>query len=582
MKKLLINLVLCVSSLVSIAQTTFTLDVVAEGNFGTPNADVFRRNTTGGVSITSGGIYQATNSSAGFDVLQDFVVRDNKAIIAEKPSGDGRVVITTYPSLAEIHTFSVSAAPEALLFVSDTKAYVSLGSPNDIRVIDLVNNTMTSVSDPSSDITTYCSYMECVSGIVYAELGSKIVKIDTVTNTVIGTIAPGIGSIKEMLYEPQGGKLWALNGSGSLVSIDIANADAVGPVIATGVSSSKLLRTYNGNLYFWSSNKNMYIYDVNTPPTLPLVSSYTSSLPGGSWSFGYGRSFDIDENTGDFVICTANTYTAPGFYEVVDGSTLTIIESSSIAGCAIPNKCILKTFPSSISTPIPDVAVLPTITSECSVTVTAPTANNGVITGTTNDPVTYASLGSYSILWTYTNGGQSVTQNQGVVINDATAPIVDVASLDTIWIDCNETITTVPTATDNCTGSISGTTSDLLVYTTSGVKTIIWSYSDNNNNSTDQDQIIVVNCTQTGVNELVESIFDIYPNPANTFITINNKNATFSGFILNSNGQKVLMIEKTNSLSRKIDISKLSNGIYFLQLIDANGDFFTEKLIVQL
>jgi len=432
MKKLLINLVLCASSLVSLAQTTFTLDVVAEGNFGTPNADVFRRNTTGGVPSTSGGIYQATNSSTGFDVLQDFVVRGNKAIIAEKPSGNGRVVITTYPSLAEIHTFSVSTAPETLLFVSDTKAYVSLGSPSDIRVIDLVNNTMTSVSDPSNDISTYSSSMEFALGFVYAELGSKIVKIDTATNTVVGTVSPGIGSIKGIVYEPQGGKLWALNGSGSLVSIDVANADAIGPVIATGTSSTKLLRTYNGKIYFWSTNKNMYIYDVNTPPTLPLTSSYTSSLPGNDWSFGYGRSFDIDENTGDFVICTANNYTAPGFYEVVDGSTFSIIESSSIAGCAIPNKCILKTFPSSAST-----------------------------------------------------------------------------------------------------------------------------------------------------SELIATSFELYPNPANTFITINNKNASFSGFILNSNGQKVITIDKTHGLSKKVDVSQLSTGIYFLQVIDANGVLFTEKLIVQ-
>src|SRR5690606_6999049 len=114
--------------------------------------------------------------------------------------------------------------------------------------------------------------------------------------------------------------------TGSLISIDVANGDALGTAIVTGASGVTLLRTANQKLYFWNlSSKNLFIYDTQSPATLPLTAVYTSTLTGGSWSFGYGRSFDVDKNTGDFVICSAASFVAPAPYEVVDGTTFTVI-----------------------------------------------------------------------------------------------------------------------------------------------------------------------------------------------------------------------------------------------------------------
>ena len=45
------------------AQTTFRLELIAEGNFGTPNADIFVRNTTVNPATTSAGMYQTANAS---------------------------------------------------------------------------------------------------------------------------------------------------------------------------------------------------------------------------------------------------------------------------------------------------------------------------------------------------------------------------------------------------------------------------------------------------------------------------------------------------------------------------------------
>jgi hypothetical protein len=49
-----------------------------------------------------------------------------------------------------------------------------------------------------------------------------------------------------------------------------------------------------------------------------------------------------------------------------------------------------------------------------------------------------------------------------------------------------------PTATDNCVGSITGTTGDPLVYTVQGTYTITWSYDDGNGNTSTQNQTVIV------------------------------------------------------------------------------------------
>ncbi|MGB0870486.1 MAG: T9SS type A sorting domain-containing protein [Flavobacteriales bacterium] len=581
MKKQFITFLMsCALGFTAFAQTTFTLDVIAEGNFGTDNADVFRRNTTVSPATTSGGVYQAANSTTGFDVLQDFVVLGDKAIFAEKPAGVGRVVIADYPSLTEVHTFLTSDAPQGLKFVSPTKAYVSMGNPGDLRLIDLTNNTMTSVIDPSNNIYSYSNHMEYANGVLYAALGSTIVKVDTATNTVTGTIAPNIGSIKGLVYEEVDDKLWVLNGSGSLISVDIANSDVLGSTIATGASSTKLLREYNEQLYFWSSNKNMYIYNINTPASLPLSASYTSTLPGASFAFAYGRSFDIDQNSGDFAICSANSFSAPGHYEVVDGNSFTVIEAGNIPGCAIPNKCIIKTFDAVVA-PVPDLDSLPVIAAECSVELIAPTANGNTITATT-DSLSYTVQGTYEVVWTYDNGSATVTQTQTVVIDDTTSPVEYITVLDTVKVECNEEITFVPYALDNCADTIYGTTTDDLVYSTDGEYTIEWTYADGNGNTTTQNLMVVVECKNTNVGEFNVSDISLFPNPAKSILTIDSKNiALEKGCIVNGAGQKVKLLAFQDSNLNQIDVSALPNGIYMIQLILKNGEVYGQKISIQ-
>src|SRR5439155_7093619 len=74
--------------------------------------------------------------------------------------------------------------------------------------------------------------------------------------------------------------------------------------------------------------------------------------------------------------------------------------------------------------------VAPTIadaTGECSVTVTAPTATDacvGTVTGTTSDPLTYNSHGTFTVHWTFNDGRcNSSTADQTDRKNDVKAQV---------------------------------------------------------------------------------------------------------------------------------------------------------------
>ncbi len=150
-----------------------------------------------------------------------------------------------------------------------------------------------------------------------------------------------------------------------------------------------------------------------------------------------------------------------------------------------------------ITRPIPDLTTLPDVVGECSATVvTVPTATDaceGAIVGTTFDPLTYSTQGTYTITWFFDDGnGNAERQTQTVIVRDVSKPIPDLNSLPDVTGECSATVSSTPTATDNCEGSIIGTTSDALTYSTQGTHTITWSFDDGNGNIETQTQNVVI------------------------------------------------------------------------------------------
>ncbi len=141
---------------------------------------------------------------------------------------------------------------------------------------------------------------------------------------------------------------------------------------------------------------------------------------------------------------------------------------------------------------MPDVATLPTVTEQCSVaSLPAPIATDactGAVTGTTT--TTFPITASTTVVWTYTDGTNTSTQNQTVTINDTTAPVPDVATLPTVTEQCSVASLPVPTATDACAGNVTGTTTTVFPITAS--TTVVWSYTDGANTSTQTQTVTIV------------------------------------------------------------------------------------------
>lgn len=185
-----------------------------------------------------------------------------------------------------------------------------------------------------------------------------------------------------------------------------------------------------------------------------------------------------------------NSYTWNGTNYTASG-TYTFSTTNS-AGC--DSTATLNLTIEDVTSPVADVTNLLDINSECAVaSLTPPTATDncvGTVTGTTT--ATLPISASTTITWTYDDGNGNIsTQTQDVIINDVTAPVADNATLNTVTEECEVTSLTPPTATDNCVGTVSGTTTATLPIIVS--TTITWTYDDGNGNTSTQTQDVVIN-----------------------------------------------------------------------------------------
>jgi len=116
------------------------------------------------------------------------------------------------------------------------------------------------------------------------------------------------------------------------------------------------------------------------------------------------------------------------------------------------------------------------------------------------------------VTWTYDDGnGNSIQQTQTVVVDDVTAPVADQGTLPMVSGECSATIASAPTATDACAGTVTGTTSDPLTYSSQGTYTVTWTYDDGNGNSSTQDQVVAVEDVTAPVLTMNSTPFVLWP-----------------------------------------------------------------------
>lgn len=156
------------------------------------------------------------------------------------------------------------------------------------------------------------------------------------------------------------------------------------------------------------------------------------------------------------------------------------------------------------SAPTPDAANLTWINAQCQVdTVIPPTATDnciGQITGVSNVSFPITSLGTTIITWIYADSaGNVTTQQQNVTISDTQAPIPDVTSLADLTGECSISMPTAPTATDSCSGTVSGTPDVAFPIWTQGTTVVTWTFTDNAGNTSTQTQNFTVTDTTAPV-----------------------------------------------------------------------------------
>ena len=148
--------------------------------------------------------------------------------------------------------------------------------------------------------------------------------------------------------------------------------------------------------------------------------------------------------------------------------------------------------------------VLADITGQCSATATAPTTTDnckGTVTGTTSDPLTYSTQGTYTINWSFNDGNGNVeTATQKVIVKDTQKPTITCPSNVVVSANANSCAATgvnlgTPTTSDNCSGTVTVTNNAPSSFPL-GNNTVTWTATDAAGNTQTCTQTVTVNDTQ--------------------------------------------------------------------------------------
>src|SRR5690606_35976067 len=130
-------------------------------------------------------------------------------------------------------------------------------------------------------------------------------------------------------------------------------------------------------------------------------------------------------------------------------------------------------------------------------------SNGSTVVGT-SAALEVSAAGTYTVTVTGENGCIATASETVNFIPDTEDPIADLDDLPTVTGECSATVSVVPTATDNCGGTINGTTEDALTYNEQGTYTVSWTFDDRNGNITTQEQTVIVDDVTAPVADVAE------------------------------------------------------------------------------
>lgn len=153
------------------------------------------------------------------------------------------------------------------------------------------------------------------------------------------------------------------------------------------------------------------------------------------------------------------------------------------------------------------------------------TGPNGFTSTLQNPTIPNASAANVGIYFCQITGSScDGVFTMDVTVGDNIIPIPNIPNLPDIMGDCNTIITSFPTATDNCDGALTATTTDPLAYSTSGNYVIHWTYKDNHGNTATQNQNVIITPIAPPIAANASLIFCAINNPKISDLQVTGQN----------------------------------------------------------
>ncbi len=359
-------------------------------------------------------------------------------------------------------------------------------------------------------------------------------------------------------------------------SINSASAPFVGSYTPEGAGGFDVFNGEDPNGYWYLVVQDNFTPDVGalTSFSINFDFHWEDMLPSVHSACATLTAPTASDNCGSTITATTTdptSYTADGTYNV----TWTYTDAAGNTTTQTQEVVV-----DDVTGPVPTQSSIPPSSGSCSASAESiPTAVDGctgaTINGTTTDATTYNVAGTYTITWSYDDGnGNITTQTQTIIVTDTQDPVPSQPILPNVVGNCTVTVSTIPTATDNCSvGTINGTTTDPLTYNVVGTFFIIWTYTDVNGNTHTQNQTVVVNPCLGIEGESGEWNALVYPNPGSGIFTLSlsempTENTEIK--LVDGLGQ-VLYSGVLQNQTQQFDFSHLASATYYLLITNNNG-----------
>ncbi|PRZ19582.1 Ig-like domain-containing protein, partial [Flavobacterium granuli] len=310
----------------------------------------------------------------------------------------------------------------------------------------------------------------------------------------------------------QNGVCTAVNSASVLVTVtpvSVAGTVSSAQTICSGTSPANLTLSGNtGTIQWQSSTDNVTFSDISGATASPLTSAQMGTL-------------------------TVNRY----YRAVVQNGVCPAVNSASV---------LVTVTPVSVAGTVSSAQTICSGTSPANLTLSGNTgtiqwqsSTDNVtfsdIIGATASPLTGVQMGTLTANRYYRavvqNGVCPAVNSASVLVavGDTTAPVADAASLATVTGQCSVASITAPTATDNCSGSITGTTSTAFPITAQGNTTVTWTFTDAAGNKSTQTQNVVVKDVTAPVTPTLADVTGECTATATAPTTTDNCSGTITG-----------------------------------------------------